>query len=128
MRQTTIFSMVLLSILAGTAARADSPGRMTGTVDHHDVNIKGVCYETPDGEAFSFTTDGGEERDVDGDGVAVSVGAWGPHWSLLLVLENEQVFHGMVPFQRVGKGAALDAVHKSVDGREVDLDLLIDCE
>ena len=31
MRQTTIFSMVLLSILAGTAARADSPGRMLGT-------------------------------------------------------------------------------------------------
>jgi hypothetical protein len=128
MRQTTMAAMVVIAALAAGSAQADSPGRMTGTVDHRDVHIAGVCYESPDGEAFSFTTDGGEEHDVDGDGVAVSVGAWGPHWSLLLVLDNEQVFHGMVPFQRVGKGASLDAVRKSVDGREVDLELLIDCE
>jgi hypothetical protein len=124
---TAMPSAALIALLAAPV-QAEGPGRLTGQVDHRDVKIEGVCDISPDGEAFSFTTDGGRERDVDGDGVAVSVGGRGPHWSLWLVLHGEQVFHGMVPFQRIGKGARLDAVRKSVDGREVDFNLVIDCE
>ena len=120
--------VMTLVFLAALAARAESPGRLTGTVDHHDVAVTGVCDASPDGEAFSFATDGGAEQDVDGDGIAVQVGGWGPHWSLFLMLEGEQVFHGMVPFRKIPNGARLEAVRKSVDGREVDLDLVIDCE